>query len=295
MMIKWKVTTTISLAMCVSVAVGVELLQDISWSQLQAENRLGAGEVIAVDGRLGAVQLRLSNDEDAKNTFAVLELTEPGVTSSCHALRGQVRCEGVEGTGYLEMWNHFPDGSAFFSRTLAESGPMGRLTGTADWRGFELPFHIGEERTERPVKLEFNVVLPGRGTVCLSDLELVQYDRMEEALMADGQWWSGAMGGLIGGIAGSVIGCWGGLVGVLAGLGKGRGFVLGSVKAMMAIGVAALLGGMVAVMKGQPYAVYYPPVLLGGICVLVPGLNLRSIRRRYEQLELRKMTAMDVG
>jgi hypothetical protein len=51
----------------------------------------------------------------------------------------------------------------------------------------------------------------------------------------------------------------------------------------------------VALLQTQPYCVYYPLLLLGGLSVLVIGPLRRTLRQRYQQLELRKIAALDVA
>ncbi len=50
---------------------------------------------------------------------------------------------------------------------------------------------------------------------------------------------------------------------------------------------------MVALVLSQPYAVYYPPLLSGILMTILPIATIRRIRKQYEQIELRKMKAMD--
>jgi hypothetical protein len=106
-------------------------------------------------------------------------------------------------------------------------------------------------------------------------------------------WWTDPTAGWIGGIGGSVFGLLGGLLGTLGSLGKARRFVLTLTAALAGLGVMSLVVGVIAVALGQPYAVYYPLLLLGVILAAVCGGNLPSLRRRYEQIELHKMAAMD--
>jgi hypothetical protein len=190
------------------------------------------------------------------------------------------------------MWSHFPNGEALFSRTLARSGLLQRIEGTSPWRAFSLPF-VSNESIGAPSMLKINVVFAGKGKIWLSPLRLVQYAPGEHAMAALGAWWSDQQAGLIGGIAGTVLGCLGGLIGTLAGLGKARRLVIALMWAMLVSGVACLLFGAVALSLGQPYAVYYPLLLLGLIATLVTGPQIPMVRRRYEQIELRKMAAMD--
>jgi hypothetical protein len=98
---------------------------------------------------------------------------------------------------------------------------------------------------------------------------------------------------LFGGIGGSVIGFFGGLLGLLASIGKARNFVLTTMKMFIALGILLTIAGFVAVVSSQPYAVWYALLLPGVILTLVFSLNLPSIQRRYDELEIRRMTSID--
>jgi hypothetical protein len=157
------------LALAASTPVLSEQLLSLSWDTAPAL----AGEV--VEGPEGkAAVLVLRNDTGRPMIATVAKVEDPGVTASSYALLGEVRYDGVEGDGYLELWNLFPDGSRYFSRTLGEIGPMKKLNGSSDWREFTLPFNLMDSPL-RPSSLIFNVVLPGKGEVFLGSLELVQY------------------------------------------------------------------------------------------------------------------------
>ena len=116
-----------------------------------------------------------------------------------------------------------------------------------------------------------------------------------EIQLASGQWWDDRTAGLVGGIAGTVLGCLGGLIGMLAGVGKAREFVMLLTAAIVLAGVACLALAIVALLQTQPYCVYYPLLLLGGLSVLVMGPLRQTLRRRYQHLELRRIAAMDVA
>jgi hypothetical protein len=119
-------------------------------------------------------------------------------------------------------------------------------------------------------------------------------------------WWDDQtaawFGGIGGGIVGSVIGLMGAAIGILAGAGIARKVCLALMGVMFVFGLAglalALLGGLAALVFSQPYAVYYPLLLIGTIlglvCTILPAIGFRSIKQRYEQKELQKMHAMDV-
>ncbi|MBI1893879.1 MAG: hypothetical protein HYS14_07210, partial [Candidatus Rokubacteria bacterium] len=101
--------------------------------------------------------------------------------------------------------------------------------------------------------------------------------------------------GLIGGVLGTILGGMGALIGWLTSAGKARRLALGMMKTMAVLGVAALILGVVALLRSQPYAVYYPLLLIGLIGSVLPAALLRTIRKRYEEMELRRMRAMDVS
>ncbi|MCI0638288.1 MAG: hypothetical protein L0Y72_05925 [Gemmataceae bacterium] len=216
----------------------------------------------------------------------VLEIEQPQVPSHQYQLSGKIKYENVQGVGYVEMWSAFDDGlPPRFSRTLAETGPMGKISGNSAWRDLVLPFY--SEPGNLPTKIWVNVVLPGKGNVFLSPLET------GVAGPLDSGWWGERSAGWIGGLGGAFVGILGGTIGVLAGLGKARRLVIGLCIFCIAIGVTAFLVGVVAVLVGQPWHVCYPLLMGGGIAASVCGFNLPGINRRYQQLELRRMTAMD--
>ena len=258
---------------------------------LQAEERVGAvsfaDEPLTVTAMPGEQQQLL------------LELPDPGITLPVYALKGMVRYDDVQGDGFLQLDNHFGDLGTFFTKSLATAGPLGKLSGSSDWRPFVLPFYANsgdqaDSAAPLPDKLTLSLVLPGTGTVSIKDVGLYQYASGEDPLQAAGQWFGGRSAGLIGGIGGGLIGLWGALIGILAARGKARQFVLGSANALLIIGIASLVGGVAAVATAQPYAVYYPLLLIGIILVVVCGKMRGNLSARYEQLELKKMQSMDV-
>jgi hypothetical protein len=215
-------------------------------------------------------------------THAVLVLDSPAVRGDAYAITGRVAYEGVEGDAYLEMWSQLPDGSRYFSRTLAGSGPLAKLHGSSPERAFALPFQL-TGGAPHPTRLEVNLVLPAAGRVTLRGLRL----ESGAGAAAPGAWWSDREAGWIGGAAGSAFGILGALVGTLSSLGRGRRFALAALAAMASAGLVALAAGALALASGQPYAVWYPLVLLG---VLGPvlGFSLRgTVRRRFEALATR--------
>ena len=173
--------------LCGSIASAEQTVREISWAKLKAEGKLKGGEVVAPEKKDGPALLKVANATAKKATVHVVTIEEPPITTDKYALTGRVRCDGVQGEGYLEMWNVFDGGKAFFSRTLGKRGPLKSLAGTSGWRRFVLPFY-SKKGLSPPRKLVVNVVLPGRGTVVLGPLRLVQYEGREDPLAVPGQW-----------------------------------------------------------------------------------------------------------
>jgi hypothetical protein len=275
----------LALVLCTGVVLAEEVIEEFSWSRLEAEGRL-------MDGKVASGRLLVDNQKGSWPVYtSVLTIDRPKITAPTYALRGEVRYENVEG-GYLHMRSHFPDGSAYDTQTQAAMGMLQGLRGSSDWRPFLLPFYLKDD-PRRPSKLVLSVVLWGKGKVELGTLRLVQYGKGEDPFASTTSWWTDRTGGLIGGIVGGLFGCLGALIGVLAGRGKARAFVLGALKATAVIGLAALIVAGIALWKSQPYAVWYAPLLLGVLLTVLPLGLLRTVRKRYEQLELRKIEAMD--
>ncbi len=238
---------------------------------------------------------KIENTTDQPKTVTLLDVKDPGVTTFRYAVDGDVRYENVQGKSYLEMWSWFPDDEMFFSRTLGTGGPMEYLEGSSGWRPFSLPF-FSDAKNGSPTRIVVNVVFVGQGTVHLRNVKLQQYQSgwQNGKLHQDRPgWWTARTGALIGLIGGTIFGLLGGLIGALGGMGKARCFVLTLTATLVGLGIVSLVIGVIAVVFGQPHAVCFPLLLLGIILTAVCGGNLPSLRRRYEQIELRKMAAMD--
>ena len=227
----------------------------------------------------------IENEQSESKTVRVASFTHVPTTST-YIVRGKVRYEDVEGIAYLEMWNVFPDESRYFSRTLSAYGSTKHITNTSGFRDFELPFNLMENKPES-VTLEINVVMPGRGKIELSGLTISETDNNFAITVA------------LGGILGGAVGLYGALLGSVAGilipLGKGRKYVDGLFLFGFIGGAIMLIFGIAAFVLGQPYGVHFPLTFIGiDLMILLPILYFTAIKKAYEQVELRKMQAMDV-
>lgn len=86
----------------------------------------------------------------------------------------------------------------------------------------------------------------------------------------------------------------GGLVGWLVPRGRARGFIFRAWFITWAVAVLLLIAGMVALVNGQPWGVWYGLVLPGAIGTLVVGVNSLVIRKTYREVEQRRVAAKDL-
>lgn len=108
------------------------------------------------------------------------------------------------------------------------------------------------------------------------------------------EWWNAQTGTLIGAIGGGGLG---GVVGgvcipllcVLANKGKARRVVIPLHTAIVACSALILFTGLYAVVAGQPYHVWYPLVLIGGIMAVVCGSLLPVTVGGYRRAEQRRL------
>jgi hypothetical protein len=292
--------TSLLIGLCfgiVHACAAQQVLAEYDWAKLAQSGQLLGGTPATVDGRS---VLKVVNTNDTPLATQLVILRQPAITKTAYAITGEVKYDGVRGDGYLEMWNYYPPAKAgaieagYFSRTLGDSGEMGKIAGTSNWRRFMLPF----DRTgtsARPTRLEINLFLPGQGTVYLGPIKLVEYAAGFGAggAGAPGAWWADSFAVLVGSIGGPFIGCLAGLLAWLSSKGKARGFVLASQWVLIFLGGLLFAAGIAALGLQQPYAVWFV-LLFGGLLLLgIFPFRLRQSQRTYNDMELRKMTALD--
>lgn len=292
-----KLISLLLLIMFVSPALAEETIQEFSWEEIKDAGNLTGGVLIKANtlDKTPFSCLKINNITGQPMRATVLVIENPLITQNMYAISGLVRNEGVKEKGYLEMWNHFAAGQ-YFSRTLGKTGPMKHLEGKSGWRTFVLPFSYNGEKAGVPKKLVLNVVLPAEGLVYLGNLKLKQYGPGENplAVRVHGAWWSGRTAGIFGAVFGCIIGLMGALIGLFTSKGQARYFVMGSMSVMLGIGIVCLLITCIALIKSQPYVVYYPLGLAGMLCTVLSIFLRGSVKKRYQQIELRKMESIDI-
>ena len=275
-----------------------KVLAEYDWQKLVQNGQLRGGEAASVDGKSA---LKIVNTNETPLQLQLLKIPKPPISKKLYAITGEVKYNGVRGDGYLEMWNFFPPLQSgmpegqYFSRTLGVGGEMGKLSGTSDWRAFMLPFD-STGGSGSPTRLEINIFLPAQGTVFLGPVKLVEYTGSfaSMGMASSNAWWSDRAAGMVGGIGGGVLGCLGGLLGWLAWKGQARRFVVAASWVLIGLGAALGLAAVVALSEKQPYAVWFPLVLGGVLLLGIIPFRLRNFLKHYEDLELRRMTAIDV-
>lgn len=266
------ITTVALVALGASCAKAGDADIEVDWTRTTPASGRVVDGAVEVDGGSGG-------------EFVLVELQDPPVGGDGFEITGQVRYEGVVGTGYLQMWSTFADGGRYFSRTLADTGPLAAISGDSDWREFSLPFYLNG--AEPPERLEVGVVLPGAGTVRVSSLSLGAIGG------GNAGWWSDRAAGFIGAIGGSAMGILGAAVGALSSRGRARRFVLSVSVGAAALGVVLIAVCGLALAQGQPRAVTFTLGLSGGLLAVIFGSLIPRLRRIYAQAELRRMRALD--
>jgi len=264
-------------AACTRAPAEPETVSSVEWTTTHPLS----GEV-----RGGTVEIRAANEG---GSFPLVSIDRPAVGNVGYVLSGDVRYRGVHPSGFIQMWSVFPDGSRYFSKTLARQGPQATLEGDAEKRPFEVPFSVAAG-SPSPTRLDVEVVLPGAGTVWVGPLRLTS---MGDA--GAGALWSDRTGGVIGGVAGSMLGLTAAILGVFIARRKHRSIVLACTSALALGGLVVLTAGVWALVSSQPYAVWYPLLLVGGLSVILFGGIRRRARDAYTDAELRRMRAADLS
>jgi MFS family permease len=98
-------------------------------------------------------------------------------------------------------------------------------------------------------------------------------------------------------IPGTVYGVAAGLMGVLVAWlvprGRARALILRAWFTLWATAVALLIVGIVALVEGQPWGIWYGLALPGGIGTLIVGANTVLIAKKYREVEERRLAAKD--
>jgi len=230
-----------------------------------------------------------------------------------------MKSEGVTGRAYLDMWMTFPDGKSYFSRGLDQV-----FTGTQDWRRCRIPFFL--KMGESPSSAAMGVQFEGTGAVWLNDVRLMQERNgippagaypssaaVEENQPHDTglvgarrslgpprpslrEWLNrlvdirSAMGGY-----GILVSAWGAAAGVLASIGRGRRSVMISGIGFLLFGILLIAAGLFCLFSDYGRHIWLSFLLWGAFGVVLFGLLLPVVLRRYRQVEAQRLQAQDLA
>jgi hypothetical protein len=288
-----------------------KVLRVYNWEDLISQHPLPNGGIVSMDGMS---VLKIENTNHAPLHISLLKITG-SVVRKIDSFSIDMKCVNVSAVNaYAFQWD--PDQDIFFDASqqaarYAANGPLNyndaafglisstppnvsggdeitnRLWidfgGTSNWKRYSF-LRIAKMNENPPDSVELIVQLPGPGTIYLRPIKI-------RGVTQD--WWGAALAGVAAGIGGTLFGCCGALIGCLAAMGKARRFVLATTKCLIALGIILTIAGVAAVVSRQPYFIYYPLVLVGGVLTFVFSINLYPIKRRYEDQEIRRMASMD--
>lgn len=103
-----------------------------------------------------------------------------------------------------------------------------------------------------------------------------------------------SMAWIPGTVLGVSLGLWGSIVGTVARQGQGRTAVLTINWVLELISLGLLVGGLVALLSGQPYGVWYGLLLPGLIGVGLTTWLILALPKFYRLAEQRKMRTRDM-
>ncbi len=176
----------------VPAGLGVEdVRRDFTLEELRNKGYLPEGQILPPDKDTPFERVKLVNDGNQLKVFPLITVEKPNLVRLYYALDGRTKYEGVEGTGYFEMWQVLRDGRKFTQKGLGgqETRWWRSLQGSCDWRKFGLFFARPEDEAKRPEKIGLNLVLPGRGTVYVAKLYFVQFRDLPAKSKPASSWW----------------------------------------------------------------------------------------------------------
>lgn len=110
---------------------------------------------------------KFTNESDQPKTIRLFEIVDPDAENCVVTYRLKMKTKDLQQPAFLEMWARIPALGESFSRGLDQ-----KANGTNDWASYETVFFL--KPGQRPDLLKLNVVLEGRGTVWVRDVEVLR-------------------------------------------------------------------------------------------------------------------------
>lgn len=117
---------------------------------------------VSLDGK-GSFRI----DATGTHTYNLFEIDRPAVDSTRLIVRAHVRTKNLTGQTFLEILCRFPTVGEFFGRGMDHP-----VRGTTDWQTIETSFNL--RPGESPDRIRLNIVVEGRGTIWIDDVEVLQ-------------------------------------------------------------------------------------------------------------------------
>ncbi|MFO1066787.1 MAG: hypothetical protein U0892_23255 [Pirellulales bacterium] len=139
------------------------IIKHVVWSEVAKSGRLPSEGELVDDAEQGSV-IKIQRHTGSAQLVRLAAIDQPGIEVKQYMLRGRVRYENVDAIGYLEMWNIFPEPKkgSYFSRTLAPSGPLGKLEGARHSATCSYPSSSTRPTFLRPSVLKSTCIFPAK-------------------------------------------------------------------------------------------------------------------------------------
>ena len=256
------------------------LLADFNADQLPTIE-LPENVEITVDKNIkteGTGSLKIEYKGSDPISITLFEVDHPEINKKSIIYTADIKSENVQNKAYIEMFCVFDYGNndvSFFSRNLNHA-----VSGSTDWNQKGTQFFFKEN--EYPSKVKLGVRFEGPGTIWIDKIVLKNVATRIGYYIDFGT------------IFGVSIGFIGGLIGILCSIGKARRFVIGLSYATVLVCTIIFISGIILLSTGANYVQWQPFILCGGIGLLVIGLNIPTIKRRFIEIETRKLKAKDM-
>ena len=151
-----------------------ELAQQ-GWAHWQKKSFAATEKLITKDGvTVDDNAWRIEAKED--RIVRLFEIADPGVENCTVVYRAKLKAENLDGRAYLEILCRSPDGDEYFNNGLNDS-----VNGTTGWTSREVYFILRQGESPNPPDLiKLNLVIEGKGTVWIKNVELARPDTTAE-------------------------------------------------------------------------------------------------------------------
>ena len=104
---------------------------------------------------------------EKQKVVTLFETGDVDVENARLIYRARLKSNTLAGKAYLEFWCSFSGKGEYFSRGLNSA-----ISGTSDWVELETSFFL--KKGENPDNIKLNLVINGKGTVWIDEIELIK-------------------------------------------------------------------------------------------------------------------------